>query len=716
MIKPDFKKMYDMIDHLVYVKSRLAEMAESEEHLKPLVETACQGVLFSSALDSMASIPVEELGNSKAGIRVSAIKDAGYSNLKEIALASDSELTRIEGVGIKQVESIRNISMEFQNQLVEYAKIKISPDSMSPEEETLVKALYQYRGVSNIVNNHPVPEAYNYFKDVLDDINSRKIAMSGLRWFFSTAKTKELTIAADRFLSKTVIGPECKEAQAMIDAYDIVMTSDTIDAMTDFITNSADYYALLDYFGGERLPKPLIYSSVPAKLAANIDKIELNLSGFKGNLRSYQTFGAKYILHQERALLGDEMGLGKTVEAIAVMAHIYAEMGGGHFLVVCPASVLVNWAREIAKFSNIPVQIVHGHDRDEEVIKWQKQGGVCVTNYETMGKIVGSIDNQMVLELMVIDEAHYIKNPDAKRTKYIHALDNESKRILLMTGTPLENKVEEMCSLIDFIRPDMADTVRGAARMTKVPEFREMVAPVYLRRLRTDVLDELPPIEHKEEWCEMSPTDLGEYIYFVTNRNFNDLRRVGFTQADMNSSAKAVRIKELCDDAKREGRKVIIYSFYRETIDKVSEMLGEACIGEITGSTEPARRQEIIDEFSASDDKHVLVAQIQAGGTGLNIQAASVVIFCEPQIKPSLENQALSRVYRMGQNRNVLVYHILCPETVDEAVTSILSRKQEQFNLYANESVMAGASDAIIDNAWIQDYLDKASRKYLEHQ
>ena len=220
------------------------------------------------------------------------------------------------------------------------------------------------------------------------------------------------------------------------------------------------------------------------QLAAEIDALPLDLSAFNGHLRSYQAFGAKYVLSQRRVLLGDEMGLGKTVQAVAVMAHLRAADPGSRFLVVCPASVLVNWCREIRKFSALEPFLLHGAGFRGEMEAWVRDSGVAVTNYESMGKVVSVLDGRIPLDLLVIDEAHYMKNPDAQRTRHIRALDDESARILMMTGTPLENRVSEMCSLIDFIRPDMSEKVRKAAGMSGAPEFREMISPLYLRRLR----------------------------------------------------------------------------------------------------------------------------------------------------------------------------------------------------------------------------------------
>jgi SNF2 family DNA or RNA helicase len=406
------------------------------------------------------------------------------------------------------------------------------------------------------------------------------------------------------------------------------------------------------------------------------------------------------------------MGLGKTVQAIAAMAHINSTEDFCRFLVVCPASVIINWSREIKKFSHIETYILHGSTIQESFARWQQQGGAAITNYESMGKIVEQIDNHMELSMLVIDEAHYIKNPDAKRTMYIRRLDNESQRILLMTGTPLENRVDEMCNLLEFVRPDMVKEISTLAHLSHFPEFKEKISPVYLRRTRDQVLTELPSIDEKQEWCSMTGQDRESYVEFLSKQSFTNMRRVSFLQDDMTASSKMLRLMELCDEAVDEGRKVVIYSFFRETIDKVVACLGSKCAGVITGDTKVELRQGIIDKFS-EEGRNILVCQIQAGGVGLNIQAASIVIFCEPQIKPSLTWQALSRVYRMGQVRNVLVYRLLCPDTVDESMMTLLEQKQYEFDNFADESAVAESYDNLMDREWINSVIEKEKQKYL---
>ena len=685
---PDFKEINRLIESLEMLDRSFQRItAECEGH-EEKVRQACAAQLKKESAEFLKEIPVEELKNSKAGIRISALQSAGYNTLYDLYKAENWKLQNIEGIGEKQISSIRSIIGEFLTRLSTRARIRLTPDRDDIASRTLIHEISRFRKIEQIRR-----EAGPLTASVHETISALTAAVtirSRFRWIFSFGGTKNETIRA--------IG-------------DINMG--VLDAIEDFKKNSASYYAIIERMTGAGAKRELVYSSVPAQLAEEIDAFPLNLDRFKGNLRAYQEFGTRYILTMKRVLLGDEMGLGKTIQAIAAMTHLYGENRQSRFLVVCPASVMINWCREIQKFSDIPVNLLHGPLLEDALLSFTELGGAAVTNYESMGKIVGTIDNHLTLSMLVIDEAHYIKNPEAKRTQYIHALDDESERILLMTGTPLENKVREMCELIGFVRPDMVENVRTYAGMRQLPAFREMLAPVYLRRQRDMVLDELPPLTVEEEWCEMTAEDAAAYGVEVMGGNFMGMRRVSYLQEDLRTSSKAQRLFELCDQAMEGRQKVIVYSYFRETIRKVCDFLGPVVIGSITGSTPPEERQDLIDRFSQTPEGAVLVCQIQAGGTGLNIQAAGIVIFCEPQIKPSLTWQAISRVYRMGQVQNVLVYHLLCENTVDEAMQEILAVKEEEFDMFAHDSAIADAADGLADKEWIRQIVEREKRKYL---
>lgn len=165
---------------------------------------------------------------------------------------------------------------------------------------------------------------------------------------------------------------------------------------------------------------------------------------------------------------------------------------------------------------------------------------------------------------------------------------------------------------------------------------------------------------------------------------------MSFDMDDLSNSCKAQRLIEIIEEAKANGNRVIVFSYFKNTIQRISKMLSGRAYGPIDGSVPYNKRQEIIDNFSKSPSGSVLLAQIQAGGTGLNIQAANVVVICEPQYKPSIEQQAIARSYRLGQAKDkVLVYRLLCDDTIENRVMEILQSKQSQFNRYADRSAAA---------------------------
>ena len=850
MNRPDFRGIRILIDSFQALDKDFQRMFDQAAGQEAGLKECCARILREQAVCGLADIPVEELRNARAGIRVAALEQAGYHSLLDLYEADEWRLQSVEGIGEKQAASIRMLIDTFLEKLSASGRIRLTTDIpatntsaanvsaentsamgipaantfttdtpaanipatgiaarstsamgtssaravLAADSRVLITLLARSREAA-LVRRDAEPLREEFHTQVEAGIQAVEIR-NRFRWIFSGRQKKERTLLAVGSLLELDRSPLCRRVRHLLSLYNNAVKISEKEAVADFEKNSAPYYAWLETRGGISAPQKMIYSSIPAQLAARIDAAPLDLTAFKGNLRAYQAFGTRYILTQKRVLLGDEMGLGKTIQAIAAMSHLTAEKrqslsashlqtegtqsptieaesvqtpatatGGGqisaqqpHFLVVCPASVMINWCREIVKFSEVKAHLLHGPFLETSFERWNTDGGAAVTNYESMGKIFSRIDGKMRLALLVIDEAHYIKNPEAKRTRYIHSLEDESDRILLMTGTPLENNVIEMCQLIGFVRPDMDWKIRENAAMRHVPAFREMLAPVYLRRQRDQVLDELPPCTEEEEWCAMTPQDLETYSSCVIEGSFNGMRRVSFLQDDLRTSSKAVRLLELCEEAGDEGKRIVIYSFFRETLRKTAALLEDwnkkrednpnspagqivhvfeedrnnggnedrnnggdedqtgsrhIYIGVITGSTPAADRQKIVDRFSGSPEGSILLCQVQAGGTGLNIQAAGVVIFCEPQIKPSLTRQAIARVYRMGQTRNVLVYHLLCENTVDEAVRKLLESKQEEFDLFADESALADAADNLLDREWIRKFIEEEHRRYL---
>jgi SNF2 family DNA or RNA helicase len=302
--------------------------------------------------------------------------------------------------------------------------------------------------------------------------------------------------------------------------------------------------------------------------------------------------------------------------------------------------------------------------------------------------------------LLVVDEAHSVKNPQALRSQAVAQWADRCDHVLFMTGTPMENRVGEFRNLVRMLDPGLAGSLGERHALAGSVAFRKAVAPVYLRRNQKDVLTELPSLQHTDEWEELSAADEECYRDAVRAGNFMAMRRAAYMRPE--KSAKLDRLREIVQEAGENGQKTVVFSNFKDVLSAVRDVLvgpadGARVLGPLTGSVPPARRQQVVDDFAAVSGPAVLLAQIQAAGIGLNMQAASVVIICEPQIKPTIEHQAVARAHRMGQVRPVRVHRLLATGGVDERMVRILENKTRLFDAYARRSAVAEATPDAVD-------------------
>lgn len=635
----------------------------------------------------LSEIPVDELNREKLGIRTGLLREHGFDSVADVVTKNAEQLSRIPGVGMASALTITRIAKEIRDVAKRNVAVKLNRDDVRPETTQLVKALSRYRRAE-----HAIEEAKRllsvYEKDITKSVEIVSRTAGWLKSLFASREAKAVSAEAHTHLKDFLEGSYGLDTRRVLTEIEKTRFFSDRDAWQDFTEHTASFYSLLERIRQELLGGQNVIAGLPEELATKMQEVVLSTEGLKCDLRRYQEWGVRYILTQGRVLLGDEMGLGKTVQALASIVSL-RNAGATHFLVVCPASVISNWCREITSKTDLPAYKIHLGERKQNLQLWLQTGGIAVTNYENAGHVKLDVDFQF--DLLVVDEAHYIKNPKAKRTEQVKRISNHASRVLFMTGTALENKAAEMVELIQMLQPKIASEIRGMTFLASAPEFRAKIAPVYYRRRREDVLTELPELLETKEWCELSEEETKAYEEAVRSRNYTAIRRVSWAMPDLSMSSKAARMIEIIEEAREDDRKVIVFSFYLETIHRIAELLGERCSGVIHGAIPPGMRQEIIDRFHSDPAGNVLVAQIQSGGTGLNIQAASVVVLCEPQFKPSTENQAISRAYRMGQSRNVLVHRLLADDTVDERITELLEGKQEIFDAFADESVSGSA-------------------------
>jgi SNF2 family DNA or RNA helicase len=232
----------------------------------------------------------------------------------------------------------------------------------------------------------------------------------------------------------------------------------TRDPWEDFLARPADYFAMLSELGFLAGDEEATHGNLPDDIVKAVRDQPLNGEHLKASLRGYQSFAVRFVLVQRKVIIGDEMGLGKTFEAIAVLAHLRSR-GENRFVVVCPAAVVTNWVREVTSKSTLRAHRVHGADRDHAARVWEADGGVAVTTFETLAAWQPGPN----LACVVVDEAHYIKNPNAQRSVRTAAIVERAARAVLLTGTPLENKVSEFRSLASYVRPDLTVDSEGDA-------------------------------------------------------------------------------------------------------------------------------------------------------------------------------------------------------------------------------------------------------------
>ena len=699
MKKPDFRSLKNKKNALLSRDSALKRIIESEKELSENALKSLDDLRREYSLDTLRETPVSAINAEKQGIRVSALTNAGFSNIAELMNLSLSEIDSIKGVGSGSAVTIKKTIEKIAETVIKNSKIRLSADKKSPAALNTVSSLFRLIHTAEIRKNSAKLYSDKH-RPIEEAAKEASLIGNSFFWLFSGKEKKSRVISGEERINALLSGSFPAEADRLITDHDTVLNVMPETAWQDFLSRSAFYYAALDELTEKNADfKELteihdrIKSDVPEELAEEIEAYELHLDGFRTALRSYQTFGTKYALFQEKTLLGDEMGLGKTVQALAAIQDLF-NRGEDHFIVICPASVLINWVREIGTFTSLKPLLIRDEAAAENALEWSSKGGIAVVNYEALPKFRDILPDSFLSHMTVVDEAHYIKNPEAKRTVSAREILTHSVRILLMSGTPLENRIDEMKNLIGMINTEIQKKISLTEDSWSGDLFRKKIAPVYLRRTREDVLKELPELIEKDEICPVGSEEMAAYKLDRDKDDFMGMRQVSFKNVAPESSSKLKRILELCETAASQGRKTIVFSYFKNTLLRVKEALAERSTDIIDGSLSAARRQEILDDFSKREAGAVLISQIIAGGTGLNIQAASVVILCEPQIKPSLETQAISRAYRMGQLNSVLVYRMISDDTIDEDILRMLKEKQDIFDKFADESEMADISAA----------------------
>lgn len=662
-------------DYMALMTS-VAEIGNALQHearYRDAARSAADTVQHVEATKVAAGMSVERLKETTQGrLRLTPLTDVGIRSVLDV-LQQQDHLEALPGIGRVTAGHIRGAARSLWQMTIDDTIPRLNASDRNPHATELLNRLAAWDSVRQVGRRVSDIELTTQLGVPALSPRSGVVSVVVLAAHHSVADFRTASAALPRLPVRSG-----------------APTTPTASPWDDFLARPSDYFAMLSELGYSTADEAKSHGDLPQDIIQAVRACELDSQHLTASLRGYQSFAARFALVQRKVVIGDEMGLGKTVEALAVLAHLYSK-GSRHSVVVCPAAVVTNWIREIHGKSTVPAHLAHGADRMDAIREWLRDGGIAVTTFETLAVLSPQIKKVAELGCIVVDEAHYIKNPTAQRSQRTRDLIHRAERAVLLTGTPIENRLEEFRALVNYLRPDLTVQTEGISAR----RFRQQVAPAYLRRNQEGVLDELPEKIETDDWIPMSPADAVAYRNAVADGNFAAMRQAAMISGA--ESAKMQRLVEIVGEAEDNGRRVIVFSQFRATLDAVCAALPGVVIGPLTGSVPAQHRQRMVDEFSAARHGAVLVSQIVAGGVGLNVQAASVVVICEPQFKPSAEWQAIARAHRMGQLDVVQVHRLLTEDGVDRRVREILARKAGLFNEFARISETAGSAPEAYD-------------------
>ncbi|MFJ3136997.1 DEAD/DEAH box helicase [Streptomyces sp. NPDC086843] len=680
-----------------------AARAVAADHGKAVdaVRAALRPIHDAAVKRELDTIPVARLQDVTEGrLRLGNVEGGGLRTVGSVLEAGPYRLRQIPGVGQRTVDQMLAAARRLSEAVHETVAVHLDVDRPEPGTTALVMALHV------LVEAGPearraVDRAAALSERLGPLLAEARPAAGRIRMLLAGQEKRARALAAVDEIRSLVEEAEQAGLPGLLaqTSVDLLRGSPSdVAAWVDFELRSAEYYSLLAEIAGRPPDTAAAEGFLPEEIAERVRTQHLDDTHRRVSLRGYQAFGARFALAQRKVILGDEMGLGKTIQAIAVLAHLAAE-GQSHFMVVCPASVLVNWTREIEARSALRVTVLHGPDRHDAFADWKGRGGVGVTTFDALRGF--PLPGGGEVGLLVVDEAHSVKNPRAKRSETVALWTERCERGLFMTGTPMENRAAEFRNLVRMLDAKVADSLGERGALVGSVAFRRTVAPVYLRRNQEDVLTELPRLQRTDEWEELSAADEEAYRGAVRAGNFMAMRRAAYARPER--SAKLARLREIVQEAGENGQKTVVFSYFKDVLAVVEAALaadsaaGAPVFGPLTGGVTAARRQRIVDDFAGVQGPAVLLAQVQAAGVGLNMQAASVVVICEPQIKPTIEHQAVARAHRMGQVRPVRVHRLLATGGVDERMVTMLEKKTRLFDAYARRSAVAEATPDAVD-------------------
>ncbi len=406
----------------------------------------------------------------------------------------------------------------------------------------------------------------------------------------------------------------------------------------------------------------------------------------------YQVKGVAFLMPRHHALIADEMGLGKTVQVIVSLRLLFRAGLIHNALVVCPKPLVINWSRELRLWApDLPFEVVGG-DAEQRRYLWHVSNcPLKLVNYELLGRDEGFVlDERVKYDVVVLDEAQRIKSRESKTAQVARAIKRE--RSWAMSGTPIENKVDDLINIMEFVDPGRI------AADTPASQLRSLTSDYLLRRTKEMVVSDMPPRVIRDVYLELTPAQRETYD-LAEQEGVIHLNSLGQTITVQHVFELVMRLKQICNFDLRTGqsakleqlladmeevaasdRKAIVFSQWTEPLEELARHLKPYGPLLYHGKVPHARRQLILDQFKSDPTKHVILMSYGTGSVGLNLQFTNYVFLFDRWWNPAIEDQAINRAHRLGQKSTVFVSRFISQNTIEGRIAEVLQKKRDLFN------------------------------------
>lgn len=419
-------------------------------------------------------------------------------------------------------------------------------------------------------------------------------------------------------------------------------------------------------------------------------------------LRDYQKEGVRFLIERDHAFLADEMGLGKTVQTAVALEILKRTNFSIRILVICPASLCINWESELNKWSpKITVRRVIGK-KEDRIAYLKLPFNLWILSYEQARNDISLIRRIRTYDLIVLDEVQKIKNPDSWISLACRKLPR--LRSWVLTGTPIENKIEDLISIFIFLKSGHLHSA-----MTK-KDIHKRMSSYFLRRRKEDVLKELPPINIQDLKLEMEykqrevyddetygiaddfKKKRGKFSNIEILTMITKLKQICNYEPISGESCKLNALKSIIDGLNGTNYKIIIFSQFVKSLNYIKDKINIDWCEIYHGGLTKENREKVVRKFQNSEGPIVLLISLKAGGLGLNLQNASLVILFDRWWNPAVEDQAIQRAHRYGRVSSLHVIRFLVIDSIEERINQILEEKKNIFNEYVEKAEIAQTS------------------------